>query len=143
MFRGQHEYSIDEKGRLVIPPRFREALGERFIITRGLDNCLWAYSAREWEVVEGKLRELLATRPDAAARAFVRFFSSGATECTFDRQGRVLLPAPLREYAEIKEEAVVIGVVSRVEIWSRERWQAYNAGLSPEAIAEKIVDLGI
>jgi len=141
MFRGEYQHSIDDKGRLIVPARFREALGDSFVVTKGLDNCLWVYPAAEWELFEQKLKALQITKPDA--RAFVRFFSSGACEVTVDRQGRILLPNALREYAGLERDLVVIGVITRAEIWSRERWQEYSAQLSADSIAEKIVDLGI
>lgn len=141
MFRGEYQHAIDEKGRLIIPSRFREELGDRFIATKGLDNCIWVFPFAEWESMEAKLLTLQITRPDA--RAFVRFFSSGATECTFDKQGRILIPASLREYAGLEREVVVIGVITRAEIWSKSRWEEYSRQLSSDAIAERIVDLGI
>lgn len=141
MFRGEYQHAIDDKGRLIIPARFRDVLGERCITTKGLDNCLWVQPLSEWEAFEQKLRKLQITKPDA--RAFVRFFSSGATECTFDRQGRILVPSNLRDYAELDRDVVIIGVISRLEIWSRKRWEEYSAGLSQQVIAETIVDLEI
>ncbi len=141
MFRGEFQHCIDDKGRVIIPAKFRQALGEKFVISKGLDNCLFVFPEGEWRVFEERLRGLQLTKPDA--RAFVRFFASGATECTFDRQGRILIPNSLREYARLEKDVVVIGVITRVEIWSRERWEEYSMQLSPEAIAEKIVDLGI
>lgn len=142
MFLGEHQHTIDAKGRLIIPSRFREGLGERFVVTKGLDTCLFAYPLSEWHVLEQKMRSLPMTRSDA--RAFVRFFFSGATECELDKQGRVLIPANLREYAGLKKDIVVIGVSSRVEIWSKERWEVYSqeSASSVEEIAEDL-DLGI
>lgn len=141
MFRGEFQHVVDEKGRLIVPARFRDILGDPFIITKGLDNCLWVYPMPEWETLEAKLRSLQITKPDA--RAFVRFFSAGACECTFDKQGRILIPNNLRAYARLDKDVTVIGVITRVEIWDRRRWEEYSTSLSPEAIAEKIVDLGI
>ncbi len=141
MFMGTYEHTIDEKGRLIIPSRFREELGDTFVVTKGLDNCLFVYPMNEWRQLEEKLKALPFTRADA--RAFVRFFFSGAAECSLDKQGRVVVPANLREYARLDREAVIIGVSSRVEIWSPEGWSSYekDAELSYEDIAEKIVDL--
>ena len=138
---GEHSHTIDAKGRLIIPARFREGLGDRFVVTKGLDNCLFVYPQHEWVVLEQKLKSLPFTRADA--RAFVRFLFSGANECEVDKQGRVLIPANLREYAQLSKDVVVLGVSSRVEIWSDERWNSYNtnANESFEEIAEKIVDL--
>lgn len=141
MFRGEFSHSIDEKSRLIIPARFREALGVQCVATKGLDNCLWVYPMKEWEMFEDKLRGLQVTKPEA--RALVRFFSSGATECSFDRQGRILIPANLREYAGIERDVVITGVITRLEIWSQRRWAEYSTNLSDQVIAETIGDLGI
>lgn len=143
MFLGEHHHTIDAKGRLIIPSRFREGLGEKFVLTKGLDTCLFAYPLQEWSILEQKMRSLPMTRSDA--RAFVRFFFSGASECETDKQGRILIPANLREYAGLKKEVVVIGVSSRVEIWARDRWEAYSAesASSVEEIAEKMEDLDL
>jgi MraZ protein len=145
MFLGEHQHTIDAKGRLIIPSRFREGLGEKFILTKGLDTCLFAYPLEEWAILEGKMRSLPMTKSDA--RAFVRFFFSGASECDIDKQGRILIPATLREYAGLKKEVVVIGVSSRVEIWAKDKWEIYNeeSASSVEEIAEKMedIDLGI
>lgn len=140
---GEYQHALDNKGRLIVPARFREGLGDPFIVTRGLDHCLFAYPIAEWRVVEEKLRALPLTQADA--RAFVRFFFSGATECGTDKQGRIMLPPNLRDYAQMEKDVVAVGVSTRVELWSLERWQAYvdTASASYEAIAEKIVDLGI
>jgi len=143
MFLGEYQHTIDAKGRLIVPARLREGLGDRFIVTKGLDGCLFAYPQEEWSALEKKMRSLPFTRADA--RAFVRFFFAGATECEIDKQGRVLIPANLREYAGLEKEVVVIGVSSRVEIWSRENWERYNteSASSVEEIAEKIVDFDL
>ena len=143
MFMGEYQHSIDEKGRLIVPARFREELGLNFVVTRGLDNCLFVYPKAEWQNLEQKLKSLPLT--NASARSFVRFFFSGASECELDKQGRILLPPNLREYARLDREVVLIGVSSRVEIWSRTEWEKYSrqADESFEEIAEKIVDLGI
>lgn len=143
MFMGEHQHTLDGKGRIFMPARFREELGERFVITRGLDNCLFAYPAAEWDNLEQKLKALPFTRSDA--RAFMRFFFSGASECEFDKQGRVLIPNNLRDHAKLQKDAVVIGVSTRVEIWSREVWQQYSeqAEQSFEDIAEKIMDIDL
>lgn len=138
---GEYLHTIDVKGRLIIPARFREGLGDRFVVTKGLDNCLFVYPQDEWGALEKKLKSLPFTRADA--RAFVRFFFSGAGECEVDKQGRILIPANLREYAQLSKDVVVLGVSSRVEIWSKEQWDKYNnmAAENFEEIAEKIVDL--
>lgn len=141
MFMGEFQHTVDSKGRLIVPARFREGLGDRFIVTKGLDSCLFVYPLQEWSVVEQKLKSLPFTRADA--RAFVRFFFSGACECEVDKQGRILLPANLREYARLEKEVVVVGVSTRAEIWSKEMWENYStqSQASFEELAEKIVDL--
>lgn len=143
MFIGEYNHSLESKGRVIIPSKFREQLGGYFIMTKGLDNCLFIYPIDEWRAFENKLKQLPITRKDA--RAFVRFFFSGATECELDKQGRILVPANLREHAELSKDAVIIGVSNRVEIWSKERWDIYNEddSLSYENIAEKMAELGI
>lgn len=140
MFMGEYQHTIDSKGRLFIPARFREGLGERFVLTKGLDGCLFAYPPQEWINLENKMRALPFTRSDV--RAFVRFFFAGASECEVDKQGRVLIPANLRKHAALEKDVVIIGVSSRVEIWALEQWEKYNqeAAASVEQIAEKIVD---
>ncbi len=143
MFMGEYQHTIDAKGRLIVPAKFREALGAGAVLTRGLDNCLFLFPPEEWRTLEEKLKSLPLTK--AGARQFVRFLFSGATECELDKQGRIVVPQHLRDYAGIEKEAVVIGVSNRVEIWSKARWEAYmdEAEESYEAIAESIVDLGI
>ncbi len=143
VFIGEYLHSIDTKGRIIIPSKFREDLGEKFIVTKGLDNCLFVYSLEEWVNLETKLKTLPLTSKDA--RAFIRFFFSGATECEVDKQGRILIPANLREHAGLEKDVVVIGVSTRVEIWDKERWDQYNSddNISPDEIAEKMAFLGI
>lgn len=143
VFLGEYAHTLDDKGRLIIPARFREELGPRFVVTRGLDRCLFVYASTEWQVLADKLRSLPLTKADS--RAFARLLFSGASECDLDKQGRILLPSVLREFAAIERDVIVIGVSNRVEIWAAEEWQKYSdeATESYEAIAEKIVDLGI
>lgn len=140
---GEYLHTIDNKGRLIFPAKFREDLGEKFIATKGLDNCLFVYSPAEWAILENKLKQLPLAKPEA--RAFVRFFFAGAAELEIDKQGRVLLPANLREHAKLDKDVVVIGVSTRIEIWGKEAWDEYNAKIGPEVttIAENLVDLGI
>ena len=140
---GEWQHTIDAKGRLIIPARFREQLGERFVVTRGLDHCLFVYPLTEWAILEAKLKSLPLTQSDA--RRFVRFLFSGASECELDKQGRINLPNNLKAYAGLEKDAVIIGVSNRVEIWASQSWQTYvdEASDSYEEIAEKIVDLGI
>ena len=143
MFIGEYQHTIDNKGRVIMPSKFREDLGQSFIMTKGLDNCLFVYPMYEWSVLEEKLKSLPLTNRDA--RAFVRFFFAGASECTLDKQGRVLIPGNLREHARLLKDAVVIGVSTRIEIWSKEEWDTYNDddSLSYDKIAEKMAELGI
>lgn len=140
---GEYQHSIDLKGRLIIPAKFRDGLGDRFVITRGLDKCLFVYPLSEWESIEAKLKALPFTRADA--RAFTRFFFSGAQECELDKQGRIHIPSNLREYSQLEKECVVIGVSNRVEIWSKPIWEEYFASKedSFNEIAEKIVDFDL
>lgn len=140
MFMGEFQHSIDPKGRLIVPVKYRDELGDIFVVTKGLDDCLFVYPMAEWKNMEEKLRALPFTKADA--RAFARFFFSGAAECEIDKQGRILLPPQLREYAKLDKEVVLIGVSTRVEIWGKEAWDNYSAqaGQDYEAIAEKIVD---
>lgn len=143
MFMGEFLHTIDSKGRLIIPVKYRETLGDKFIITKGLDNCLFLYGLNEWQIFEEKLKKLPVSQPNA--RAFVRFFFSGATECEFDKQGRILLPANLREYATLEKDVVLVGVMNRIEIWDHAKWKEYSsqAERNYEAAAESLVDLGI
>lgn len=123
MFMGEYHHNIDDKGRLIIPVKFRMELGERFIVTRGLEKCLYAYSMTEWEMIVAKLKTLPFTKKDA--RIFIRSFFSGAAECEFDRQGRVSITSPLVSYADITKECVIIGANDRLEIWSNEGWNKF------------------
>lgn len=143
MFMSEYQHNIDAKGRLFIPARFREGLGDSFIITKGLDGCLFVYTREEWDALEQKLKSLPFTKGDA--RAFVRIFFSGAAICEVDKQGRILIPGNLREYAGLEKDAVIIGVSTRAEIWSKARWDEYNAraAASYEENAEKIFDSDI
>jgi MraZ protein len=143
VFMGEYLHTIDNKGRLIFPAKFRELLGEGFIATKGLDNCLFVYCKDEWAIIENKLKQLPLAKPEA--RAFVRFFFSGAAELEYDKQGRVLLPNNLREYAKLEKDVVVLGVSNRIEIWDKNAWDQYNEQISPSVtqIAENLVDLGI
>ncbi|MGI5875245.1 MAG: division/cell wall cluster transcriptional repressor MraZ [Dethiobacteria bacterium] len=140
MLMGEYYHTLDNKGRVIVPARLREGLGDNFIITRGLDNCLFLYPMEEWLSLENKLKSLPFTK--AEARAFMRMFFSGASELEIDKQGRVLIPPPLREHAELKKELVFLGVSTRAEIWSKEKWEEYSnkSNLSFELVAEKMVD---
>ena len=122
MFMGEYHYSIDDKGRLTIPSKLRYELGDKFIVTRGLDNCLFIYPMNEWNNVINKYKELPNTKD---ARNFMRFFLSGATVCEFDKQGRINIQTPLLNYAKLNKECVIIGVNDRLEIWSKNVWEEF------------------
>ena len=142
MFIGEYQHALDPKNRIIVPAKLRDGLGNKFVITKGLDGCLYAYPLEEWEILENKLKTLPLTNKDA--RAFVRFFFSGACEIELDKQGRGLIPQNLKEYAGIEKDIVSIGVLSRVEIWSKEKWNNYNeSNIDFDSIAEKMNDLGI
>lgn len=142
MFLGEFQHSLDNKGRLTVPARMREELGDCFVATKGLDNCLFLYPLSVFKQLEEKVQQLPFTRPEV--RGFARLLFSGASECEPDKQGRVVLPANLRDYAGIERDIVIIGVGNRVEVWSAEAWAAYstNSSTSYEELAEKLVDLG-
>ena len=123
MLMGEYRHNIDEKGRLILPAKFREELGENFIITRGLEECLFVYTMDEWQKITKRLNNLPFTKKDA--RSFMRFFLSGATAAEFDKQGRINITSPLITYADLKKECVIIGVGDRIEIWSQEKWDNF------------------
>ena len=143
MLIGEYEHSLDAKGRLIMPAKIREDIGEKFIVTKGLDGCLFGFSQNEWTNFEEKLKTLPLTNKNA--RDFVRFFLSGAIECEIDKQGRFLIASNLREYAAMEKEVVIIGVGTRIEIWNKDKWKSYNSdeNISADAIAENMTMLGI
>ena len=142
MLIGEFEHSLDAKGRLIMPAKLREALGDKFVVTKGLDGCLFAFSIEEWSNFEEKLKSLPLSNRNS--REFTRFFLSGATECEIDKQGRFLIPTNLRETATLQKEVVIIGVGTRIEIWDKEKWNSYNdENISVEDIAENMTMLGI
>ena len=138
---GEYNHTIDAKGRLIIPSKFRELLGEEFVLTRGLDGCLYIYPMDEWESFEMKLRSLPLTNKNA--RTFTRFFVAGATNCELDKQGRILLPAHLREFAGLEKDVVLVGVGSRVEIWSKDKWENMNSDTDMDEITSAMEGLGL
>ena len=138
---GEYNHIIDAKGRLIIPARFRELLGEEFILTKGLDGCLSIYPMDAWEAFETKLRALPLTNKNA--RTFTRFFVAGATNCELDRQGRILVPQTLREFAGLEKEVVLTGNLDRIEIWSKEKWSENCDYDDMDSIAEGMQDMGI
>ncbi len=141
MFMGEYSHSIDAKGRLIVPAKLREQLGESFVVTKGVDGCLYAYSGEEWNRIEEKFREVNMTSKDA--RKFMRFFFAGAATCEVDKQGRILIPGVLREFAELEKDVVLIGVFSRVEIWSKARYDDANTYDDMDEIVEHMAELGL
>ena len=141
MLIGEYEHTLDAKGRLSMPAKLRRDMGEAFIVTKGLDGCLFAFSQDEWKNFETKLKALPLS--DKNARNFVRFFLAGATECELDKQGRFLIPSNLREAAGFEKEAVIIGVGTRLEIWNKETWNSKDEEISADEIAENMTMLGI
>ena len=138
---GEYEHSLDVKGRLIMPAKLRADMGERFIVTKGLDGCLFAFSQKEWENFETKLKALPLS--DKNARNFVRFFLSGATECEIDKQGRFLIPNNLRIAANLEKEVIIIGVGTRLELWNKTTWEKCDEDISADEIAENMSLLGI
>ena len=141
MFMGEYNHTVDTKGRLIIPSKFREQLGEEFIVTKGLDGCLFVFPQDEWQAFEEKLRALPLTQK--GARQFTRFFVAGATPCELDKQGRILLPATLREIAGLDKDVVLAGMLNRIEIWSKDKWTENNACGDMDDIAEQMTQLGL
>ncbi len=135
MFIGEYSHSLDAKGRLIVPAKFRDDLGERFILTKGIDRCLYIYPRSEWQTFEDKLRQLPLANADA--RRFTRFFLSGAVECDTDNQGRIIIPQSLRAYAGLTKEVVSAGVGTKIEVWSKENW---DAECNPENLDDSIVE---
>ena len=146
MFRGRYEYTIDPKGRLSIPSKFREILianyDERLILTN-FDNCLWATPVREWKVVEEKVSQLPQFKPEV--KALQRFFISAASECPLDPNGRIIIPTTLRRYGGLMKDVVIVGMTKRIEIWARERWQKIfdQAEKDLNSLGGKLADLGL
>ena len=141
MFMGEYNHTIDAKGRLIIPSKFRETLGDEFVVTKGMDGCLFVFDNSEWQAFEEKLRSLPMI--DKEARQFTRYFLAGAASLEVDKQGRILLPAVLREFAGITKDAVLVGVGNRVEIWSRDRWEGTVTYQDMEEISRHMIELGI
>ena len=142
MFMGEYSHTIDAKGRIIVPAKFRESLGDNFVVTKGLDNCLFVYTSEDWRKFEEKLRTLPLTNKDA--RKFTRFFLAGAAEMEIDKQGRILIPSVLREFAALEKDVVLVGVGSRIEICDKARW---NESISiydddMEEVAENMESLG-
>lgn len=143
MFMGEYHHNLDAKGRLIVPAKFREQLGASFVLTRGMDGCLFGYPQSEWSALQEKLAALPLTKKDA--RTFVRFLYSAATECEIDRQGRINVPKTLMAHAELGKACVLVGVANRIEIWSAERWESFadDAAESFDDISENLMDFGL
>ena len=143
MFMGEYRHSIDAKGRLIVPARFRESLGDVFVVTKGLDGCLWAFADEDWKKLEEKLRALPLS--DKEARRFSRFFLAGAGQVEVDKQGRINIPQNLREYAGLSKDCTVIGVSSRIEIWDSASWEDFYTESEEnfEDIAEDLIDFDL
>lgn len=138
---GEYNHTIDTKGRLIVPSKFREALGDEFVVTKGLDGCLFVYDNKEWSAFEEKLKALPLMNKES--RKFVRFFLAGAANVEVDKQGRILIPSVLREFAELDKDVVLVGVASRIEIWSKKKWEEASEYDDMEEIAEHMSDLGL
>ncbi len=141
MFMNQYNHTVDAKGRLIIPSEFREILGERFVVTKGLDGCLFVYANEDWNIFAQKLTALPLTNDDA--RDFARFFLAGAITVEVDKQGRILLPSTLRDFADLKKDVVLAGVGSRIELWSKEAWDEKNRTTDIKKITAGMSGLGL
>ena len=137
--RGEFEHNADQKGRLIFPIKLRESLGDRFVVAKGLDQCLYVYSIPDWEAFEEKLSRL----PVAKSRKMNRFFCASAIECEPDPQGRILLSQALRDYAGITREVVIVGLKGHAEIWDAERWKTYNGDMTSDDVAGIMEELGV
>ena len=132
MFMGEYSHNIDAKGRMIVPSKFREQLGDEFVVTKGLDGCLFVYPNEEWQNIEEKFRNVPLTSKDARKAS-----------CELDKQGRILLPAVLREFAGLEKEVVSVGVLKRIEIWDKNRWQDTNTYDDMDEVAEHMAELGL
>jgi MraZ protein len=140
-FKGEYSHSIDAKGRLIIPAKFREALGDEFVVTKGFDECLFVFSEEEWDAFEAKLQALPMDKKEA--RILERFFLAGAIDAEVDKQGRILIPSNLLQHAKIEKEAVIAGVGNRVEIWSEDNWAKASTFDDIDEIAAKMSEYGL
>ena len=142
MFIGEYSHSIDDKGRVSVPAKFRSELAGGCVVTRGLDGCLWVYSTQDWKALAEKIAEMPITQKNA--RSFGRFILSGAVECEIDRAGRINLPKYLAEYAGIKSKVTLNGMYNRVEIWAESKWTDFKKGMeeNSEEVAENLVEIG-
>ena len=140
LFMGEYNHSIDAKGRVIVPSKFREKLGDQFVVTKGFDGCLWVFPNSEWEEFSGKLASLPVARKET--RNITRFFLAGATEAQVDKMGRILIPQVLRDYAKLDAEAVLTGNGSKVEIWNKESWEQISNFDDVDELAEQMGELG-
>ena len=140
MYMGEYNHTIDIKGRVIVPAKLRESLGDKFVITKGLDGCLFGFDDVEYKIFEDKLKALTITKSDA--RKFARYFLAGAASIEVDKQGRALIPTNLREFAEIEKDVVLVGVGNRIEIWSKKKWDDATSFDDMEDIAEHMEELG-
>lgn len=138
MLIGEYQHNIDAKGRVFVPVRFRDDLGMHFIITKGLDGCLYAYSMAEWQELEAKIRSL----PISKSRSLQRFFFAGATDVEVDKQGRALISSGLREYAGLTKDVVISGASNHAEIWDKDKYEQVSAAITSESVAEAMDELG-
>ncbi len=143
MLMGKYQNSIDAKYRMIVPSKYRDELGYKCILTKSIDKCLYIYPISEWEIFMKKLAGLPSTDPNA--RALVRHFYANAVECEIDKQGRVVIPQELREYANIEKELVTVGIINKIEIWGKAEWDNAENGtqLDPNDFTKKMVDYGI
>lgn len=140
MFMGEYNHTIDEKGRIIIPSKFRELLGDSFVVTQGLDGCLFVYANEEWEEFVEGLKKLPGNKE---ARQLQRYFMAGAAQCEVDKQGRILIPQKLRVQAGLLKDVVFVGVLSKIEIWSKERWEENDGYDNMDEIAEHMSEFGL
>ena len=141
MFMSEYNHTVDTKGRLIVPSKFREQLGDEFVVTKGMDGCLFVYANDDWSAFEQKLTSLPLINKEA--RKFARFFLAGAAQVEVDKQGRILLPANLRQFAGLEKDVVLVGGGSRIEIWSRENWENMDADSDMDDIAATMESLGL
>lgn len=140
MYKGEYSHTIDTKGRIIIPVKLREELGDNFVVTKGLDGCLWMFDESEWDKVEEEIQAMPFTLKEA--RMLSRFMIAGAADGELDKQGRILIPPNLREYAGLSKDVVLAGVGSRIEVWDKEKYEAASTFEDMDMIAEKLIELG-
>ena len=141
MFMSEYNHTIDAKGRLIIPSKFREILGEEFVVSKGMDGCLFVYANDDWNEFEQKLTSLPLINKEA--RKFARFFLAGAAQVELDKQGRILVPSSLREFAELEKDVVLVGVGSRIEIWNKDKYEDMGEDMDMDDIAASMEELGL